>query len=96
MKRLHVYLIDNGESHWYVASSTRAALRDYVTDGWGKQITIREFRRDNPNVEVTQLPDRRKVKVAFENEGGDYDPVEQTCARWTREQGVGFLATSYI
>jgi len=96
-KTLHVYEIDDGETHWYVAVSANAALREYLK--MYSHGSIADYRREVPKEEratVAELSDFKCLGIRFENEMGDYDEeTVKQCRTWAK-QGAGFLCTTCI
>lgn len=92
----HVYLIDDGESFWYVAPSARAALQRYVKDSY-HPLTVTQFRKQYPNTKVSQCADRKRFTVAFEQLNGEFKDETRTFGGWAKNwiEG-GMLATSLL
>lgn len=94
-RTLHVFRIEDGEQHWYVATSARAALAAFVKDSY-HPMTVREFRKEYPETTVTQCPDGGRMAIGMENERADFDRVTHTYATWAKLTPPGFLATTLI
>lgn len=93
---LHVYLIEDGASHWYVATSEEAALAEYVETVYGG--SVEDHKEEYPETTITQCDDDHKITITFDpDRGDDFDgdeEVTKTCAEWVDERGEGCLCSS--
>jgi hypothetical protein len=91
MTPLHVYLIDDGEQHWYIATSARRALTAFAKAQFGTSAT--EYLKENPETEISHLPDNEILTINQEGPDGSLKRVRHRCSTWTK-QGAGFLCTT--
>lgn len=93
-KPLHVYEIEDGETHWYVATSERDAFKLYAEQHFLTQAQLK-----TSGALASQCADDREMTIMFEDENGEYNDENtrtQTCAQWAKEAGRGFLSTTPI
>lgn len=87
---LHVYVIDDGEQHWYAAVSERSAMTRYRRDTWTTAANTRE-------VTVVQCSDFQELTVTSraQDTGEPKDEHRtQICREWAEEAGSGLIATT--
>ncbi len=91
---LHVYLIDDGAQHWYVATDAQHALAQYVDDTYGG--TVEDYLKDYPETTVSQCPDDKTLTINFDpyREIDEDHEETKTMAEWVKERGEGCLAGS--
>jgi hypothetical protein len=94
MPTLHVYKIDDGAQHWYVAASEDHALTQYIEDCYGG--SLEDYRKDNPETTVVQCVDDSNLTITMDEDYDIDDPneVTKTCAEWVEERGEGALCSS--
>lgn len=85
MSDKHVFLIEDGEKHWYVASDEEDAFNMYNNDMAGDGETIED-------VSITRLDDEMALTCQDEDDG----PITQTCAEWIEEVESGFLGSTVL
>lgn len=81
----HVFLIEDGHSHWYLAPTKIIALNQYARDSGEKPS---EFRRKYPEITVTRLDDNQKLTITnrAEDTGEPEDEeMTKTCGEWAEE-----------
>ncbi len=87
----HVYLIDDGEQHWYIAETRRGALTLFAKDQFAQ--SAREYLKENPETEIRQLEDNETLSINREEPDGSFKLARHPCSTWAK-QGVGFLCTT--
>lgn len=92
---LHVYKVEDGETHWYVASSPRDALKQLVHDYTFPVQTAAQWLKENERPAISMLLDDEKLTINMEDEKGDYKPLTDTCAEWAKS-GRMCIATTNI
>ena len=92
---LHLWEVDDGEQHWYAASSAERALelhfeplRDPKT---GKVDCWNDLGIEEEKIEVNQVPDTKILTVRSDDTGED---EKKTALEWCQE-GEGIVATTF-
>jgi len=87
---LHLWYIDDGEQHWYAASSADRAV-ELHTEPLRDPKTGKVDLSDLEEIEVEQVPDDSVLPVRHE----DYDNqvIRKTAKEWC-EGGEGFIAST--
>lgn len=82
LNKLHVYLLDDGEQWWYVASSEMDALKQH------------ELQMDDPNdvsgIMIVRLSDNVPLGIYDEDTG---QKIIQTCREWAAG-GKGLIGST--
>lgn len=96
MTPFHVYLIEDSESHWYVAPSAQAALDQFARD---QGSTPEEYPFLYPETTVEQLADDHILTITdrAEDSGLDEDvDVKHPCRVWAAGcDTVECISTTY-
>jgi hypothetical protein len=96
-KTLHVYLIDTGDSYYYVAPSASRALTLYLKDHTYPRLTQVQYRKECPDTIITQCDDDNEFTItSLAGDTGESEDEYKTLTmrKWTKEMGEGCLATS--
>lgn len=93
-KPLHVYLIDDGARHWYVATSEGNALAQYAEDSYGG--SVEDYLADYPETTVTQCDDDKTLTINFDpdHEIDGNQEETKTFAEWVEERDEGRLCST--
>ena len=81
-----IYLVEDGERHWYAAESEADALKLHDDAG------LNEDEKGEDEFSVTRL-DADQVLTVHGDAGADL-PKTQTCREWCAEVGRGFVAST--
>ena len=80
---MNVYIIDDGECHWFVATDEHDAREQFALlctqQGW--QIF--------ENLQIAQLAPTKMLTI-----NADDDRITQTAAEWAKHEGRGYLGSS--
>ena len=89
---LSIYVIDDGEMHWFCAESETDALYMHAVDTLGYD-DIQQYKDefDNNFVTVTRLNDDEPLVVRLDDQG--LGPIEKTAKEWV-EDGKGCIAST--
>jgi len=93
---LNVYEIDDGETWHYIAANPERALEFFFFDNYSEFETMQEFRKEFPEITVSQCNPNTKLTIRFEadeSHSSDYS-VTKTCAEWAASQDEGFLCST--
>lgn len=92
----HLFRIDAGDTYWYVAETSAAALALFVADQYGP-FPVEDYTKECPDTTVALVPDDEVFTMIdlAEDTGADEDVERvQTAAEWALESGPGLLAQS--
>jgi hypothetical protein len=76
----NVYLLDDGERHWYVADSEEHAKQQYLNEVG-----------DNEELEISLVPPNQKITITLDEVG--HPRETKTAAEWT-QGGDGLIAST--
>lgn len=89
-KVLHVFMIDDSEHHWYIATDEEDAFNQFCDPAGA--MCGGEAERDD--VSITRFDDAQLLTLDIDDENCDPKRTEKTCRAWVEHFGRGFLGST--